>query len=167
MRTYTIEKTAYKFEELSENAKDNFRYSIGFFSSDDYLKTIRKGVEYLSFKLVNYSIDWDCFNGCYIKVSCEFYELNSEEIEHINNYINELKAKIDDYPLTGFCADYNFIKALRNIESLEDYELMVKNACLEIIKDGCNYYQELLTDEAIIDHCEFNNYEFEENGELI
>lgn len=65
MRTIITETIAYKFDELSEAAKqraiDNCR-ETEFFAVDEYFATIKKGLELFGLKLTNWQIDFDSVN---------------------------------------------------------------------------------------------------------
>lgn len=108
MRTETIIRHIYTFDELSEKAKETARQWIrdtnneaDYFWADEALESIKKGLAAFSCDLKNYSIDWMNANRSDFTIR---YHENSEELTGLrlrtwllNNSLNDTFAERKHY----------------------------------------------------------------------
>ncbi len=192
----TIEKTIYKFSELSESAKEkaiaDAQNANGYAWSHEAKSSIKKLAEHFGGKVLDWQIDYfDCSPS-----SMEFrmpdlqddflnYESDGTP-EHDAQWKEWAKKVIEnklaalgsfnpetlkgkgDCVLTGYCADEDAIDGFRiafnegelNLEKLMQAAF---ESWLEACQADCaDYYSEAQFSE----HCDSNEYEFYENGEL-
>ncbi len=168
----TIEKTVYKFSELSDSAKqkalNNYCYSTEFYWSDDYLRTIRYALNYFDIELKNYSIDWGN-TSWNVRIS----EHNNSELsgvrlyKYLNNRYNVELLK-NECKFTGFCADIDFMEPIyRFLQRPCKYTNLqeILNYCVDsVISAGCKDYEYQLSEESFSEMCEAYEWEFYENG---
>jgi len=174
----TEETKIYKFEELSEEAKDRaledwcaFLFDSGFAWADEYFDSIKEGIKAFDCDLKDWSIDWLDENRSSVKVSA--WETGEDEEERDLEAIltDDYKEKIfseGGCPFTGFCGDEDFLDPIRDFLKKPDKETTME----ELMRD-CAYSvrvqakisaKEQMTEEYFIDHAEVNNFEFTEDG---
>ena len=83
-----IETKAYRFDELSEQAKDTAfeKWSNSereYFWMDDNLESIKQGLLHFDWELKDYSIDYWCASSAYIKIKSNH---SHEEIEELDDF---------------------------------------------------------------------------------
>lgn len=181
-RIKTITQTIYKFSELSEQAKDKIRYSQEYFWGDDVVKTLEEALKHFNYQLRNYSLDWDCFGRCSFTI--ESKNLNDvEELEgvrlwkYLQNFL-DYYCKYDkkrkpllegNCPFTGVCFDEDFLDPIREFikkpYSITFNDLM-EECCNGVILTGCKDYEYQQSDEALEEHFEANDTEFDEDGNI-
>ena len=175
-KTYTV----YKFEELSEEAKEkaieHFRDNVVDFPwSDEYIEGMKAFAEFFNISLGRWSVGG--------RGECVPFEL-SEEMEALSgrklkrylkeNYL-ERKNKHGHKPLdgqcffTGFCGDEDLLDPMRKffkypgkIEAKELFEDCF-NAWIKAYNADRDYQY---TDKSIIETIQENDYDFLENGKL-
>ena len=68
MRTETIERNVYKFDELSDKAKENVRIMFSEYSSfDEAMNTLNAFADAVGITITSYSIDFLCSAHSYVK----------------------------------------------------------------------------------------------------
>lgn len=177
MQVITKQIEAYKFNELNQDAKDNFRYKLNadFWNSVsgyDYTKTLDAFCKKMD-------ISWSEFDISPAFINYESYVQNHNlemQDEDIYYKLASLKAS-EDCPLTGHSSDEDILKPIRelkfNKEFTEnfykdfDYELLIQNCMDSWLKGLSQCYEYEQSDEYINELCEANEYLFTKKGELI
>jgi hypothetical protein len=186
----TIEIEVYNYCELSNRAKDKVRDWI--YEGLDYI--CDDAVETLDtfFKLFPASYRNVYFNEPYrndIRVS---NNMEDKELfrfmdsiyysffkgKHYGKFVNQkyinrtskVMFEADNCPLTGMSYDYAILRPIleyyKNPNSISDLSELL-SACVDsLCKDIQDEIKGMLTDEAIIEHCNANEYFFTESGEL-
>lgn len=143
MRTITKQINVYKFEELEGEAKDRAMSIIG-------------------------NLDYEWWDGIE-------YDLNTIGMELIEfeNY-RHCTLSFKDYPLDTVqlifknhgrgCATYKAAEAYLFDNNVTEFRLALQED-YRVMLD--HEYEYLTSEEAIAETCEANEYEFDENGELI
>jgi hypothetical protein len=142
MRTKTI--NCYTFDELSDKAKENVKYTLcaEYTWGDDAIKSLESFANEIGITITNYSIDAGCSASSYILW---------EGTPH-SRFIKE--------GLTGYCMDYSLTKTWNNTRDIDE--------CFrELLSDIQKDYEYQWEDEYVIEMCEANEYEFDEQGNLI
>jgi hypothetical protein len=188
----TIEVKLYSFDELSDDAKQkaieeyregNYDFSWG----DEWLESVKKGLDHFDVKLKDYSIDWNNINGCHTRLEFSQDDNYGDGIENLSyvrlwKYINAKYLKIwskygkkyvnildGDCPFTGYCGDCDFLNPIREfIKKPKDitFRELIEDCVYEALKGGCNDYEYQNSDEAIIESIEANDYNFTEAGKI-
>jgi len=196
MRTITKEIELYKFEELSEKAKDKFRYSqdleeLQEFIRDyigEYLGLDYSGLEYslnycqgdgVCFKLDNLSAEklreFDTYN--------EFKEFRQFELDlflpligngifftRVNSHYSHERSYNIDIDLWYIERTFNRELSERLKDRLELFIDALRSWYIDLqikIRDyGYKEIEYLQSDECIIELCDCNGYEFTEDGKI-
>jgi len=185
----TVRIKIYKFNELSEEAKQN---AIDYFrSSNDYfymgseiLDSINRGLDHFGGELSDYSIDWQNINNSTYLIKYSVSEdiqqlsgvrlwkyLNNSGLLHIRDKYNKkiIPLLSGNCPLTGVCFDESFLDAVRNFiarpSDISFTELM-EDCVYNTIKAGCNDCEYQQSEEAIIETIEANEYDFKDDGTI-
>ena len=169
MRTITTHTDAYKFDELSDDAKRNAienLYDINV--SFDWWDSIYDDAETIGCKIKGFDID----RGSYCKLVCDDAHETARLI--VENHC----AAFDTYKLAAeYLKDHD--KVIDEAERDEDGELSDEYTLDELNAEfqralGEEYlsmlrleYEYLTSEEAIIETIEANGYEFTEDGKLI
>jgi len=97
----------------------------------------------------------------------EFYNIIKKNLPKLYNQY-KLKLIIDDEKEIE-CFFVEVEKAIENlIDDLEkDIEELRQDICDEMYKSFCKYYEDLESDEAVIDTIEANDYEFDIEGNIL
>jgi len=151
MRQVTEIKTIYKFgenAEIDEKIRENFHQDnhFDYFLHEriDTLKALAKSV----YGELDYSISVVPDRGEFIKIT-----------DFDKDYLKELIDKKDDCPLTGMCYDYAILSLLEENESMQDaLDIYLTHIHAE--------YDTLMEHENLLETCEANEYEFDENGNI-
>lgn len=140
----TIEVKVYKFDELSDNAKENAKRQLlsEYFWADAALESLKAFAREIGIEITNYSVDWDC-----VSRSSVFWRGKPT-----TRFIKE--------DLTGYCMDYELTKTFNKTHDVDD-------AIGEWLSACCKDYEYQFTDAYAADHFEANGYEFDEHGNLI
>jgi hypothetical protein len=171
----TIEKTVYRFSELSDDAKDNAIYdaqvNMGYSWGDDALESIKALAEVFGGKVKDYGIDF--FNSTPSYMTFEMPEMTLKEIKEILNTLGTYNKKIGrgngDCKLTGYTADEDAIDGFRASfkKGNTDLNTLMEDAYyswIEAAQDDCEaQYQEANFSET----CDANDYYFDEDGKLV
>lgn len=142
MRTKTI--NCYTFNELSDKAKDNAKYNLctEYVLMDDAIESLRAFAYEIGITITDYSIDAGCSGHSHIRW---------EGTPH-SRFIKE--------ELTGYCMDYSLTKTWNKTRDIDE---CFRKLVSDIQKD----YEYQWEDEYVIEMCEANGYEFDEQGDLI
>jgi len=185
----TIETKIYTFNELSEDAKEKAiqkwrENSYEFDWVDDYLESIKKGLDHFDCELIDYSID--PLNAYCSSFKIKFnHSFNAQEMKSLrfwkyiqNNYSSyfcKYQKKFrntfeGNCPFTGFCSDEYFLDEIREFlkkpyDYMNLYDLMrlCVDSTLSALQSDCEHQ---LSDEYISEQLS-DGYEFTENGKLI
>jgi len=172
MRTQVIKKVLYKFEELTEEQKENAIEKLSDINVDfDWWQFIYEDAERIGLKITGFDID----RGSYCKGSfilsasevaqnifnehgekCETYKTAMSFMEEwqpvFNDYMDESSPNYESGKSEDKLMELEdeFLKSL-----LEDYRIMLSHE-----------YDYQTSKEAIIETIKANDYEFDENGNL-
>lgn len=186
----TIEKTLYKYDELSDKAKEKalrkHQEDFEFWQGSEVLDTLKKAIEYYDFKLTDYSIDWrsKACSSVDIKDNGYFVDEDGEDLtnealaEYIrNNYSTYLCPYQKKYrptyegncPFTGVCYDEEFLDPIRSFlekpANITIDELLEE--CIDtVLTTAQNEYEACLEEDYFREECTSNDYEFYEDGTL-
>jgi hypothetical protein len=172
----TIEKTLYKFHELSDDAKQGALASHNehdtYAWSSEAIASIKALAEHFGGRLTNYGIDW--LNPG--RSSFKFDMPDDMPVKEVRSLLKELGTYNKrtgkghgQCKLTGYCADDDCIDgfrlAFRNDpkQSLDD---LMHYAGEELLQSACRDYEHQLSEEAFAESCEANGYEFDEHGNM-
>ncbi len=146
MRTKTI--NCYTFDELSDKAKDKAKDNVKYTLCTEYvwmhdaIESLKAFANEIGITITNYSIDAGCSAHSYIRW---------EGTPH-SRFIKE--------ELTDYCMDYPLTKTWNKTRDIDE--------CFgELLSDIQNDYEYQFEDEYVIEMCEANEYEFDEQGSLI
>jgi len=161
----TIEINVYKFEELDKQTKEkvieNYRHiNVDDFQWYDWIKDDfnRLGLEIQEFDLGRRN---------YVKIYIENFEDTSKSIiEHFGDSVaikQTAKNYIDEYEkiLSNFKEDEDIERELEILD--EQYEKEYSEDILSYLRAN---YESDISDEAVIDTIEANDYDFTWNGEI-
>ena len=147
MRTEEIK--IFKFNELSDDAKETAKMSMGLY--DDYfwgtesLESLELFFDCLNISMLDYSIDWADPYTSYVK-----YEVSGDSKLDVT-----FNPSIDSF--TGYCMDYTLMKAYNTTKDIEK--------TIEVfLKDCCSDFESQWTDEYANEHSCANEYEFLSDG---
>jgi len=170
----------YDFDSLSKEAKETalnwFRDSEmedGFAWDDEALKSLKAFVEYFGATLRNYSIDFS--NSSYSSVDVdEIPKLTAIEqwklVKKLGDYDKKTLRGTGECLLTGVCFDENLIDGARifihDNPNCTTKELIMAgyNSWLKACQED---YEHQLTDEALIESIDANDYYFDAEGYLM
>lgn len=182
----TIEVKLYKFDELSEEAKqrviNDFLFSDReFFWGEEGLETIKQGLDFFGFSLGNYSIDFSSANRSYVHFSGSF-DFYAEDFSGVRlwkylmkNYIfesarhNKRGESIlrGNCPFTGYCLDENFLDPIRKFierpTNISFKELMEK-CVYEALKGIEQDYDYQNSEEFAIEEITNDDLDYLEDG---
>ena len=154
-----IQTPVLKFEELSDKAKERATNTLmdGYFWGEDSLASLEAFASQFGVKVMNYS---------YAPFGNADIETNAEN-SHFRGLTLKKAKELPEYP-TGYCLDHSlrevFIKEFeRTGDALQAFNEAMDAGIKEARDDGEAQYSE----ENMQDHCEANNYEFTENGEIV
>jgi hypothetical protein len=169
----TIEITAYKFDELSDNAKEKARKWWRDGGLDyEWWQFIYEDAEAIGLKITSFNLDRNrhATGGFLLSPnevaqnilnnhgeSCETYKTAKEFMDVWQPIFNEY---MDEYSEHYESFEYECV--LQDLESEFEDELL---ECYSIMLQ--DEYEYLLSDESIDENIRINNYEFDENGKLI
>ena len=179
MRQYLA--TAYQFNELSPSAKEKAKYdhkaNVGFSSDEEYLESLQVFAEEFNARLYDYVIDW--FGGTHSwanfigRRSEELPELTREEIaarlEKLGAYDPETLRGTGECKLTGCVSDESALDGFRKAFFAGETGLktLLEAGFRSWLEDAQNEAEGQYEDENFAEHCEINDYEFNEKGELL
>ena len=142
----TIEVNIYPFSELTEQAKVralmNYQSDCEYDWSHEAINSLKAFCDAIGITLTHYDIDWLCPARTSIKTKGTPTNQDIPE---------DLTGVFSDYPLTK---NWNYSKSVRY--SIECF-----------LKEICDDYEYQLSEKAYAEHCDANDYWFDENGNLI
>ena len=168
-KTYTV----YKFNELPEEAKqkaiEKWRSSDGYPFSYDNARSLEAFEKISPVKVSKWEYGYQNFINFEMTCDDETAQLTGKKLaaylkEHYGDILKQC------CPFTGYCMDEPLLDPIRNFikkpvknVTLED----VMRDCLEAWLDSCRQdYEYSLSDEAIIDTIEANDYDFTIEGDI-
>lgn len=175
----TITKNVYQFSELSDEAKqtalEKNAETEEYFWGRDAITSLEKFAEHFNCTLKNYQIDWTEKYRNEVKFDVPEYVQDWTEKElkaqilSMGKFNKKTLKGIGECKFTGVCFDEDaadgareaFFKGERDIKEIlyAGYESWYKS---------CNAdYEYQLSEEGYAEHCEANDYEFYEDGEMI
>lgn len=171
----TIETNIYTFGELSADAKvraiQDYQASEGYMSQTDAFLSINKLAEHFGGKVSDYSVDF--FASSHSSMKFDMPEMDAGTIEEklaaLGAFNPETLQGLGDCKLTGYCEDESGIDGFRvafmryrerDLEKL--MQAAFKNWLVSTQEDCASDYE----DENFGEHCDANDYEFYENGEM-
>lgn len=159
MRQVTETKNLYTFEEASPELRDKIREGFHSCNAFDYIlderiDSLKEFSEYFGLEL-EYSLSLIPDRGEHIS----FKAVSRRETLNLIRKSHELK----DCPFTGVCYDEDLLEAFRQGEHSLD---VLTDIGHDYINSIHKEYESLLSDECLLEHCEANDYEFTENGEI-
>lgn len=174
----TIEIEVYRFEELSEKAKDRVRYNekaaIGYSRDDEALASMNALAKHFGGRMYDYSIDWFASSHSYARFEMP-EDMEEEEIARrlgeLGTFNPETLKGNGDCKLTGYCSDEDAIDGFRaeffkqKKAGQIDLESLMQAAFktwLKAAQDDCEHQY---SDEALTENGEANDYWYEANGE--
>jgi len=143
MRTETIERNVYQFDELFDRAKDNVRCVFSEYHwMDEAINTLNAFADAVGIRVIDYSIDCGCSARSYVK------------------WEGKPSGRFISTDLSGYCMDYGITTEWNKSR---DVDAAISTLLNEIERD----YEHQMSDEYLSEHCECNEYEFTEDGSLI
>lgn len=142
MRTKTI--NCYTFDELSDKAKDNVKYNLctEYALMSEAIESLEAFADEIGITITNYSIDAGCSSHSYIR------------------WRGTPHSRFIPQDLTGYYMDYSLTKTWNKTRDVDE--------CFEeLLSDIEKDYEYQFEDEYVIEMCEANGYEFDEQGNLI
>ena len=174
MRTETIEHTYYKFDELSDSAKqhiyETWRNDDTYHWREENKDSLYKFAEYFDITITDF--EYGYHNYCSFK-------LNNDDIESMRGGVRLWKYLKANYPVdlsgecpfTGYCQDETLLDPIRAFLKYPspntDYEALMIDCTAAWVFSCRDDYEHWLTPESIKDDIEANEYEFTESGKLI
>jgi len=142
----TIEVNIYPFSELTEQAKVralmNYQSDCEYDWSHDAIQSLKAFMNAVGVELDDYQIDWLCPSQSKVR------------------YNGTPHSKFIKEELTGVFSDYSLTKTWNKTKSIE---LSVS----QFLKECADDYEYQLSEKAYAEHCDANDYWFDENGNLI
>lgn len=169
--------TVYKFEELSETAKDNAVYNSQANDSwhwdSDWLNSLKALAAHFYGRLEDYEIDWSGgFRPSYAKFDMPD-EMDEEDIkanlDNLGDYNPETLEGFGECRLTGYCGDESAIDGVRKAfhEGERNLDALMQSGFDTWLKAVQSDYNDFYDHDNFADHCETNNYRFDVNGNLV
>lgn len=165
-----VTKTVYRFDELSDEAKDRARDFFarnGYIWADYALASIKALAEHFGGTVKDYSIDFYGYYPSYMRFDMPIWDEDEDETKWIREQLDEINN--GSCALTGYCADEDaidgFSQAFEEDGTKKLNELMQSafNTWLYAAQKDAEY---LLSDKALSEMCDSNDYWFHENGEM-
>lgn len=163
-RTEITKRTLYKFDELSDDAKQNAIEKLYDINIDyEWWEFVYEDARQIGLEITEFDIGrGNMIHGEYITDAhdvidailenhgemCETYKTAQRYLDSWNQMQNEIEDFDDDAEQEEFAHEFLY-------DILEDYLVILRNE-----------YEYLTSDEAIIETIQCNDYEFTEEGEL-
>jgi hypothetical protein len=171
----TVEVDVYKFEELSDRAKEKARewYRSGFdyYWGDDNISSLKEWADWFNVKIKNYSlggsdnrsqgVDFDLY------IDSNVDQLRGVRLWKWMNNQTVLPDLTGNCPFTGFCFDENLLDKVRDFMKRPwdtDYRELMQDCIDEFCKAYADDVDYQYSDEAVDESMEANEYEFDEDG---
>lgn len=172
-----ITKTVYKFEELSDRAKERardwYRDGLEYHWADDNIDSLREWADWFYVKIRSYSLGGS--DNRYQQVK---FELNIDDnvaglrgVRLWKWFQNQcvLPDLSGTYPFTGYCFDEVLLDPIRDFLNRPwdtDYEELMQDCIDKFTKSYANDVDHQYSDEAVDESIILNEYEFDENGNI-
>jgi hypothetical protein len=167
MRTKTIVKNVYKFEELSESAQDRAMQIVGGFNvEDEWWDSVKEDAENIGLKIKSFDIDR--------RRHCQG-DLIVSPLDCVKRILKDHGEACDTYKLAKKFENYfvNFAEAEAKEDGDFDENLFheIEDEFIDLLlEEYASMFQRefdyLTSREAILETIEANGYEFDENGSL-
>lgn len=181
-RKFTVTRTAYQFDELTDKAKDRAIQShfdaVGWSWNSEAIASLKALAEHFGGRLTDWQVDF--FGNSYSSAS---FAMPENEYGNGAEWHNELAGKLlmlgsydpetlkghGDCKLTGVCFDESAIDGFRKAfhQGETDLESLMQSAFCSWLADCLADCADLLCYKQFSETCEANGYEFDENGDLI
>ncbi len=177
MRVITTETKAYKFDELSDEAKDKaieqFMINDDFPQGQEALDSIKALAAHFGGKMYDWNIDWA--NSSYSDAKFDMPEdMDPKDIyaklKALGTFNRRTLRGHGDCALTGVCYDETAIDGFRWAwyrEKERDLNVLMQAAFRSWLKAIHEEFDYQHTHEAFRETCEANDYEFTEDGEMV
>lgn len=171
--TRQVTVTHYRFEALSDKAKQRVKdwlYSDGMHWERENWESFTTLVKRFNGQIRDWSIDSGYYSG-WVRIDADDIEedILADIVNELGSYDPTTLRGNGDCVLTGYCADEYAIDGLR--KAYHAGERNVENllwAGFATWRKACNEeYEYHMTDEAIAETCEANDYWFDENGGFV
>jgi len=190
MRTVTKTFDVFKFQELSDEAKekalnDYVNSGDAFPFAQEYIDTLKKALPFYGFSLDDYSVDASSAARSHVSISYASSNGWHDE-EDTLRYVRLwkfLKASYGEYyathrkkylpvlagdcPFTGICYDENFLDPIRSfMERPTDitFKELMEDCVNSLLFAMQEDYEYQVSEDGFNEHCEGNDYEFLEDG---
>jgi hypothetical protein len=173
MRTY--EAKAYTFDELSDQAKDaakqDYFSGAGYSWSEDALASLKAFAEAFDAKLSDYQIDW--FNCTYSSAEFSAPEMSRREVGRrlraLGTYDKKTLRGHGECKLTGYCSDEDALDGMRKAYFAGESDLgeLLQEGFWSWLKAAQADAEYQYSDEAFLESCKANDYEFDESGHML
>ena len=156
MRTVTIEKTLYKFEELSDTAKDAAKWYLNdeHFWGGDAIASLKAFAGQFGAKVTAYN---------YSPFGSADIETDATPANFRGFTLKQARA-LPEYP-TGYCLDYSLRDVfIREFKRTGDAFAAFVEAMDTGIREARDDWEGQFGDDYMTEHCEANEYEFYAEG---
>lgn len=171
----TIERAVYKYDELSDDAKEyarqKFNESEPYHWGDDAIESIEALARHFSGSVKDYELDWlepgRCSGFTFSMPDMPAKEIK-ERLAQLGSYNKRTGKGHGDCKLTGVFTDEECIDGFRSAWRGGERDLSnLMHAAGEHLQSACmKDYEYQLSEEAFRETCEANGYEFYENGDM-
>jgi hypothetical protein len=173
----TIEIKLYAFQELSKEAQ---KKALEIYASNDYyhhgddvVKTLKKGAEYFGAELKNYEIDFMDGTPSYAKFECSEEAPTAKELKALiigmGTYNKKTLRGDGECKLTGVCFDEDFFDGVRKCyfkEKARQIDTLLRAGFQSLLRAAQADAEHQFSIEGYAEHCEANEYTFEEDGSM-
>lgn len=172
----TIERTVYKYDELSDDAKEHARQKLNenepYHWGDEAIASMEALARHFSGRLKDYELNWLEPGRCKGFIFDMPEDMPVKEIKarlaQLGKYNKKTGKGYGECKLTGVCFDENCIDGFREAlrEGIKDLTELMNRAGEELQSACMKDYEYQLSEEAFRETCEANGYEFYENGDM-
>lgn len=164
-RTIQVEETQYRWNELTERAKEHaiITYWSEYDWADDALASLKAFAEHFGSRLADWSIDWSGSSHS----DCAFCDTECEP-EELERLVSELRTD-GGCQWTGYCMDDSCNDgAIAAYKAGERDVMAILRAGFESwLKDVHADYAYQTSEEAVAENCESNDYWFDVSGNIV
>lgn len=158
MKLKTIE--TYAFNELSDDAKGNARQwvlSSGYAWTDESMASIDAFCNLFGVKTTQYEL------GTYGR---SFIDTDATSSNFRGFTLKQARA-LPEYP-TGYCLDETLrLEFIKEFERTGDAKVAFDHAIHAAVKDIISDWEAQESDEYLTEHCEANDYQFDQHGHIV
>jgi hypothetical protein len=172
MRTATI--NIYTFGELSAKAKDRAKYdyqaNMGYTSADEGWASLEGLVKHFDGRIADYSIDYFATSHSFARFDMPEMERDeiADRLADLGTFNAETLKGHGDCKLTGYCIDEDAIDGFRIAFHGGESDLgALMEAAFSTWSKACQADCEAFYEyDEFEEHCDENDYEFYDNGEI-